>query len=300
MEEFVKIVEVGPRDGLQNENSFVATGDKISFINILSSAGFSEIETTSFVNPVVIPQLSDAVDVLKNITRSPSTVYSCLVPNIKGLKNAFLTPFQKAVFFVAASETFNKKNVNMSINDSFSKFKEMTNICKENNWLIRGSISTAFVCPFEGKVPYENVEMVIDRFLDLGINELTLCDTVGVVSPKETEGLIKHLEKKYPLSMFSLHLHNTKGVAIASVYKALELGIRTFETSVGGLGGCPNAPSASGNLATEEVVYLFERSGVKTGINLDMLIKASIFIEDKIGKRLNYPLLCHYRATSLK
>ncbi|GAB4434555.1 MAG: hydroxymethylglutaryl-CoA lyase [bacterium] len=292
----VKIIEVGPRDGLQNEQVFVPTEAKIEFINLLAEAGFSEIETTSFVNPKTIPQLSDAKEVLNGIKRRPQTAYSCLIPNLKGLKNAFSVPFQKAVFFVAASETFNKKNVNMSIAESFEMFKEMTKVCSDNGWAIRGSISTAFVCPFEGSVEYDNVARVIDNFMELGVKELSLCDTIGIVSPKEVEGLLYYLEKRYSLIDFSLHLHNTKGCAIASVYKGYELGIRTFETSVGGLGGCPNAPGAAGNLATEEVVYLFERTGVKTDIDFEKLLKAAFFIESRLGKFLSSSLLNYHRC----
>lgn len=297
---FVKIIEVGPRDGLQNELTFVSTEAKIEFINILSEAGFCEIETTSFVNPKNIPQLADAKDVLQGIKRHNGIAYSCLTPNLKGLKNAFSVPFQKAVFFVAASETFNKKNVNMTIKESFDMFKDMAKVCADNSWSVRGSISTAFVCPFEGNVKNDSVARVIDGFISLGINEMSLCDTIGVVSPKEVENLLRYLERKYPLSIFSLHLHNTKGCAIASVYKAYELGIRAFETSVGGLGGCPNAPGAAGNLATEEVVYLFERMGVKTNINFGKLLEAAFFIEAKLGKFLASSLLNYHRCVDKK
>ncbi len=297
-DEFVKIVEVGPRDGLQNESVFVPTEAKIEFINLLSEAGFTEIETTSFVNPKHIPQLADAKEVLKGIKRTEKSTYSCLVPNTKGLKNALHVPFQKAVFFVAASETFNKKNVNMTVEESFTMFKEMAKICYERGWTIKGSLSTAFVCPFEGNISPERVIKVVDKFLDLGIKEISLCDTFGVITPLELERLLVELEKRYPFSLFSLHLHNTMGCAMAAVYRGYEMGIRTFETSVGGLGGCPNAPGAAGNLATEGVVYLFERMGIKTGIDLDKLLSAAFFIEGKVGRLLSSPLLNFYRCKS--
>lgn len=292
----VKIIEVGPRDGLQNEAVFVPTEAKIKFINLLSSAGFEEIETTSFVNPNAIPQLADAEDVLNGIERNEKTIFSCLVPNLRGLERAFPLPFQKAVFFVGASETFNKKNVNMSVAQSFKLFREMAKVCKERGWGMRGSISTAFVCPYEGEVKWESVAKVIDQFLSLEIYEISLCDTIGVVSPKEVEGLLLHLEKRYPLKLFSLHLHDTMGCALASLYKGYEIGIRTFETSVGGLGGCPYAPGASGNLASEVAVYLFERLGVDTGIDLNRLVKAGFFIEERLGKLLPSPILNYYRC----
>lgn len=293
----LKIIEVGPRDGLQNVPNFVSTEDKIEFINLLSEAGFYEIETSSFVNPKYIPQLADAVDVFRGIKRNHATIYSCLVPNINGLKNAFKVRFEKAVFFVAASETFNRKNVNMSVDESLQKFKEMAKICKENNWAIRGSISTAFVCPFEGTVSPEKVAKIIDVFLSLDVQEISLCDTFGVITPKDVERLLGYLVKRYKLSDFSLHLHNTMGLAMASVYKGFEMGIRCFEASVGGLGGCPNAPGAAGNLATEELVYFFEQMGFKTNVNIDKLIKAAFFIESKLGRPLTSPLINYYRCS---
>lgn len=300
MNEVVKIIEVGPRDGLQNETTFVSTEAKIEFINLLSEAGFYEIETTSFVNPKNIPQLADAVDVLNGVNRNKGTVYSCLIPNLTGLKNAFKVPFQKAVFFVAASESFNKKNVNMSVDESLQKFNDMAKICKENGWSIRGSISTAFVCPFEGAVSPEKVAKIIDVFFNLGVKEISLCDTFGVVTPKQVEKLLIFLSKLYPLSCFSLHLHNTMGIAIASIYKGFEMGIRCFEASVGGLGGCPNAPGAAGNLATEELVYLFEKMGVKTNLNFNKIIQAAFFIESMLGRHLSAPLINYYRCSDKK
>lgn len=300
MNETVKIIEVGPRDGLQNEPTFVSTEAKIEFINLLSEAGFYEIETTSFVNPKNIPQLADSIDVFNGINKNKGTVYSCLVPNLTGLKNAFKVPFQKAVFFVGASESFNKKNVNMTVDESLQKFEEMAKICKENGWSMRGSISTAFVCPFEGAVAPEKVAKIIDVFLNLGIKEISLCDTVGVITPKEVERLLLYLSKLYPLSSFSLHLHNTMGIASASIYKGYEMGIRCFEASVGGLGGCPNAPGAAGNLATEELVYLFEKMGIRTNLKFDKIIQAAFFIESKLGRHLCAPLINYYRCSDKK
>ncbi len=293
MKNSVKIIEVGPRDGLQNEKLLVPSELKIKFIRLLIQAGIKELEITSFVSPKVIPQLADAKDVLEGIKDVRDVEISVLIPNLNGLKRALDTSFTKAVFFVAASESFNQKNLNSSIENSLSQFKNMKKICDEKGIKIKASLSTAFECPFEGAIEPEKVAKVVDKIKNIGIEEITLCDTMGVVAPPEVEKLLTYLEKRFDIKSFGLHIHNTMGCAIASVYKGYEMGIRKFESSAGGLGGCPNSPGAAGNLSTEDVVYLFHRAGVETGINLTNLIKASKFIESLLNKNLTSRVLCY-------
>lgn len=294
--EDVVIVEVGPRDGLQNECFFVPTEDKIKYINLLVSAGIKELEITSFVNPRVIPQLSDAEVLLNSIKKETGVIYSALVPNVNGLKRALKTEMDKVVVFISASESFNKKNLNATIKESLKNISEIKKECDFYKIPVKASISTCFECPYEGKISPKKVDLIVSKLKHLGISEIVLCDTMGVCTPLEVQLLLGFLSENYNIKDFSLHIHNTMGIAIAGVYKGFEMGIRKFETSAGGLGGCPNAPGAAGNLPTEEVVYLFERMGIKTGIDLDKVMEASRFIEKILNKNLTSRILCYKKS----
>lgn len=294
--EDISIVEVGPRDGLQNECFFVPTKDKITFINLLISAGIKEFEITSFVSSKVIPQLSDAEVVLNSLKKHEGVVYSALIPNLSGLKRALKTELDKAVVFIATSESFNKKNLNASIKESLRNISDIKKECDFYNIPVKASVSTCFECPYEGKITPNKVEYVVAHLFSMGISDIVICDTMGVTTPLEIQLLLGHLSEKYDIRNFSLHIHNTLGIASACVYKGFEMGIRKFETSSGGLGGCPNAPGAAGNLPTEEVVYLFERMGIKTGIDLDKVVEASRFMERILNKNLTSRILCYKKS----
>lgn len=292
----VLIIEVGPRDGLQNECFFVPTKDKIEYIKLLVSSGIKELEVTSFVNPRIIPQLSDADELLRDIKKETGVLYSALIPNMSGLKRALKTEMNKAVVLISASETFNRKNLNATIKESLKNISEIKKECDFYNIPVKASISTCFECPFEGKISPQQVDYIVDNLKNIGISEITLCDTVGVCTPLEVQLLLSYLKDRHNIKNFTLHLHNTMGLAIAGVFKGFELGIRKFETSAGGLGGCTNAPGAAGNLPTEEVVFLFERMGIKTGIDLAKVIEASRFIEKILNKNLSSRILSYFKG----
>lgn len=281
----VHIVDVAPRDGLQNEKKIIPTYAKIRFVEMLVDAGIDELEVTSFVSTKTIPQLADAEEVFKKIKKKEGIIYSCLVPTVKGLERALSVGVKKVVFFIGASETFNLKNLNSTIEDSLKNFKKMKEICDENKITIKASISTCFECPFTGRVMPSQVIKIIDRLAEMDITEFVICDTVGVATPPEVEKLIWEIQKNYDLKNFSLHMHDTYDLAVACVYKAFEMGIRRFETSAGGLGGCPNAPGARGNLATEVLYHLFERMGVHTRINKKKFYEAIDFISNYLPDR---------------
>ena len=287
MKEKIKITEVGPRDGLQNESKVISTEDKSRFINLLIDAGLKNIEATSFVKADKIPQLSDATELSKQINfQNAEIAYSALTPNLKGYEVAIQSGFKEVAIFGAASESFTKKNINRTIEESLSGFKELTDRAQKDGIKVRGYISTVVACPYEGKILPEVVNSVVLRMQDLGVYEISLGETIGVAVPSEVELLLNILLKKNNASFFAGHFHDTYGMAIANVSKSLEMGLRSFDSSAGGLGGCPYAKAASGNLATEDLVYFLDRSNFETGVNLDLLVKASQFMELKLDKPL--------------
>ena len=287
----VKIIEVGPRDGLQNEKEIISTKDKIKFIELLADSGLKNIEVTSFVSPKAIPQLADAEDVvsgLKNCRGLPwqALKLSCLVPNIKGLDRAIASDIKRIAVFTAASETFNKKNINMTIKESVATYNDVIKIALTKGMTVRAYISTCFYCPYEGKIKKEKVLEVTNSLIDLGVDEVSLGDTIGAAVPKDVLETVNLLLKEVPKEKIALHFHDTYGTALANVMAGLELGITTFDSSAGGLGGCPYAPGAAGNLATEDLVYLLNQSGIKTGVDLNKLVEASKFMQDILKRKL--------------
>lgn len=279
----VTVVEVGPRDGLQNEKSVIATADKITFINLLADAGFSRIEATSFVSPKAIPQLADATEVMAGITPRPGLRYSALVPNAKGMERALAAGLREIAVFTAASETFTQHNINTSIAGSIENFRPVLALAREAGAQARGYISTAFGCPYEGAIAPEAVRRVAASLLDIGVTELSIGDTIGVATPGQVVDVIETLLPLTGIERLAMHFHDTRGTALANVLTALELGVTIFDSAAGGLGGCPYAPGASGNLASEDLLYLLHGLGIETGIDLEKVVAASAFLAQARG-----------------
>ncbi|MED0658131.1 hydroxymethylglutaryl-CoA lyase [Anoxybacillus ayderensis] len=286
----VTVKEVGPRDGLQNEPTFIQTEDKISWINQLSKTGLTYIEVTSFVHPKWIPQLADAYEVASRIERVEGVTYAALVPNKKGLEGALAANMDEVAVFMSASETHNRKNINKSIEETYPVLKEVIDEAKRENKTVRGYVSTVFGCPYEGKVSIERVISVSERLFELGIDELSLGDTIGVANPVQVQRTLEQILKRFPAEKIALHFHNTRGMALANVFASLQMGITIFDSSLGGLGGCPYAPGASGNLATDDLVYMLTQMGIECGVQLEPLTEAARWIEEKIGR----PLTSHH------
>lgn len=282
----VHIREVGPRDGLQNESNFIQTEDKIEWINLLSASGLNYIEVTSFVNPTWIPALSDAELVAKQIKKFSEVTYAVLVPNMKGLTRALESQLDEVSVFISASETHNKKNINKTITETETVLSEVVRESIANNKTVRGYISTVFGCPYEGNVEIEKIIRLSDSLFEMGIDELSLGDTIGVANPLQVNFVLEELLKRYPADKIAMHFHNTRGTAMANVLASLEMGITKFDSSIGGLGGCPYAPGASGNLATDDLNYMLTSMGIETSINADKLHSAALFIQDKMNKPL--------------
>jgi hydroxymethylglutaryl-CoA lyase len=282
----VTIKEVGPRDGLQNEPNEVPTQDKIAWINKLSEAGYPYIEFSSFVHPKWIPQLKDAKEVAASIKRKPGITYAALVPNMKGLEGALETNVDEVSVFMSASETHNKKNINKTIEETYPVLQEVVNEAKQAGKSVRGYLSTVFGCPYEGKIPVDQVIEVSKHLLDMGIDELSLGDTIGVANPKQVDGVLERLKKELSFDEIAMHFHNTRGMALANVLVSLNHGITSFDGSLGGLGGCPYAKGASGNLATDDLVHMLHQMNIGTGLNEAKLEEAAVFIQSKLEKRL--------------
>ena len=280
----VRVVEVGPRDGLQNERGWIATADKIAYIDLLSAAGFSMVEATSFVSPKAVPQLADAADVMTSIARRDGTTYLVLTPNLRGYERAIEAGSRAVAVFTAASETFARRNINASIAESLANFRPVTEAARRDGVWVRGYISMAFGCPFEGAVPPEKVLEVAGQLLDLGCDEICVGDTIGVATPREVEAVLVPLLREVPAEKLAVHYHDTRGTALANVLISLQLGISIVDAASGGLGGCPFAPGAAGNLATEDLLYLLHGMGIETGIDLDQIVAASRFILGKLGR----------------
>ncbi len=292
----VKIVEVGPRDGLQNEKVIIPTQAKIDYITALGDAGLRVIEAGAFVHPKWVPQMADTADVYRNIPKDPGMEYPVLVPNMKGLERAIETGVTSIAIFTAASETFNKRNINMSIDESFENYAPVAARARAEEMRVRGYVSTAMGCPYEGEVPPEKVLEVSARLLDLGCYEVSVGDTIGVGTPLQVQGVIGILLQVIPPSKLAMHFHDTRGTALANTLAALEMGISTFDASAGGLGGCPYAPGASGNMATEDLVYLLEGMAIDSGVDLKKLVEAS----SVIAPYLDHPLPGRYLQACTK
>lgn len=270
----VEIIEVGPRDGLQNEPSLVPLQAKLELIEALAEAGIKHIEAGSFVSPKWVPQMAESTTVLQQITRQPGVIYSALTPNLQGFSNALEANVDEVAIFTAASESFTRKNINCSIQESIERFIPLIEQAKSHNLRVRAYLSCIAGCPYEGNISPEKVREVTANLLDLGCYEVSLGDTIGVGRPHETKRLLEFLLGEFSPGQLALHFHDTYGQALANTYVALELGFRRFDSSVAGLGGCPYAKGASGNVATEDMVYMLQGSGLETGIDLPRLIQA--------------------------
>ncbi|HEY8183352.1 MAG TPA: hydroxymethylglutaryl-CoA lyase [Thermoanaerobaculia bacterium] len=286
----VNVVEVGPRDGLQNEKVTIPTEAKIEYITALADSGLKVIEAGAFVSPKWVPQMADTAEVYREIPKDPGIDFPVLVPNMKGLERAIEVGVKSIAIFTAASDTFNKRNINMTIDESFVNYAPVTARARAEGMRVRAYISTAFGCPYEGDVPPEKVLEVSARLLDLGCYEVSVGDTIGVGTPMQVQGVVGMLLQVIPASKLAMHFHDTRGTALANTLAALEMGIATFDASSGGLGGCPFAPGASGNLATEDLIYMLDHMGIETGVALDRLVAASSIV----GPYLDHPLPGRY------
>lgn len=291
----VRIVEVGPRDGLQNEKAIIPTEQKIQYIHMLADAGLPVVETTSFVSPRAIPQLSDASEVMAKLQRKPSTSYPVLVPNVKGMERALASGVQAIAVFTAASESFTQHNIHASIAESLANFRPVIAMAQQEHITVRGYISTVFGCPYEGTVKPDNVLHVAQALLELGADELSLGDTIGVATPTQVTDIVGLLveEGEIPIKQLAVHFHDTRGTALANVLIALQCGITVVDSSAGGLGGCPYAPGAAGNVATEDVLYMLHGMGISTGVDLEKVVAATTFIQPLLG---HSPTSKYYQA----
>jgi hydroxymethylglutaryl-CoA lyase len=291
----VRIVEVGPRDGLQNEKALVPTEQKLQFIMMLADAGLPIIEATSFVSPRAIPQLSDAAAVMAALPHFGRTSYPVLVPNIKGMERALAAGVRSIAVFTAASESFTRHNINATIAESLQHFRPVVALAQQEGIPVRGYISTVFGCPYEGEVKPQQVLAVGHALLEMGIEELSLGDTIGVATPNQVVAVLNLLmgEGGIPVARLAVHFHDTRGTALANVLMALQLGVTIIDSSAGGLGGCPYAPGAAGNLATEDLLYMLHGMGIHTGVDLDKVVAATSFIAPFLG---HVPTSKYYQA----
>lgn len=279
----VKIIEVGPRDGLQNELQTIPADIKIELVNRLSQAGFTNVEAASFVSPKWVPQMATSTEVMAGITRRPATIYSALVPNMKGFDAALAAGVDEVVIFAAASEAFSQKNINCSIAESIERFAGIARAAKSNNMRLRGALSCAFGCPYQGEVSVDSVADVVRRLRDLGCNEIDIADTIGVATPRHVQTVMQRAATEFPIEKLSGHFHDTYGQALANIYASLEVGFTIYHASVAGLGGCPYAKGATGNVATEDVLYMMRGLGIETGIDFDAVVEAGQFISRYLG-----------------
>ncbi|MBO9492173.1 hydroxymethylglutaryl-CoA lyase [Endozoicomonas sp. G2_1] len=294
--EFVNIVEVGPRDGLQNEQEPISAEDKISLVNQLSDAGLKKIEAGSFVSPKWVPQMATSTDVFAGIRRQTGVSYTCLTPNMKGFEAALAAGVDEVAVFGAASEQFSQKNINCSIDESIERFIPLIESAKKANLPVRGYVSCVVGCPYQGDIEPEQVAAVAKRLLDLGCYEISLGDTIGVGTPASVAKMLQAVTALVPREKLAVHFHDTYGQALANIYSALQFGINTIDAAVAGLGGCPYAKGASGNVATEDVVYLLNGLDIKHDVNFDLLLETGWFISDKLGKDPVSKVSLAYRA----
>lgn len=296
----IKIVEVGPRDGLQNEKSILSTEDKFKFISLLCDAGLRTIEVTSFVKAPAIPQMADAIELytkVKNELGDQGVGFPCLVPNMKGYETAKNLGVKEIALFTATSDSFTKKNINATVDESFERMKEVADAAKRDGIMVRGYVSTAFGCPYEGTMDVKKLISVTKRLFDLGVYEVSVGDTIGVATPMQVRNYIRALKSEFLIGKIAMHLHDTRGMAPTNIYVSLEEGITTFDSSAGGLGGCPYAKGATGNVATEDVWYLLHSQGLETGIDIKKLSEASQFILSKVNRQTESKFLKAYFNT---
>jgi hydroxymethylglutaryl-CoA lyase len=289
-------MEVGPRDGLQNEKAVVETSAKLSFIEGLVAAGLSRVEITAFVNPRWIPPLADHAEVARGVPRAEGVTYAALTPNLRGYEGAAAADLHEVAFFLAATDGHNKKNINATTEEALQRYVETAARAKEDARPFRAYISCAFGCPYEGEVAFSKVTRVAAAMFELGAYEVSIGDTIGVGTPKQCYDLMRALDSEVPLSKVALHLHDTRGTALSNVVAGLEAGVRSFDSSAGGLGGCPYAPGASGNLATEDLVYMLHGMGIETGVDLEKLCDVSLAMEKVLGRALPSKVLAAERA----
>ncbi|MDT6963506.1 MULTISPECIES: hydroxymethylglutaryl-CoA lyase [unclassified Cupriavidus] len=300
--QYVKIVEVGPRDGLQNEKAMVPADVKVALINQLTDAGFVNIEAASFVSPKWVPQMADGAEVMARIARRPGTLYSVLTPNMKGFEGAVAAGADEVVIFGAASEAFSQKNINCSIAESIARFEPVAAAAKEAGIRLRGSISCSLGCPYQGEVPVSAVVDVVRRMRELGCDEIDIADTIGVGTPVRVQEVMRAASAEFAMDRLSGHFHDTYGQALSNILASLEVGIGIFHASVAGLGGCPYAKGATGNVATEDVLYMLHGMGLHTGIDLEAVVRAGDFISQAIGRanssRVGKALLTKWAAAA--
>lgn len=287
----VSIVEVGPRDGLQNESKILSNEQRFSFIKHLACSGMKRIEVGAFVSPKWVPQMAGSAELITELYRRkaefPRDVrFSALVPNVKGMESALETPIDEVAIFGACSESFSKKNINCTIEESLERFKQVTAMAKKHKRKVRGYLSVAFGCPYEGPVAEARVVELAARYEKLGVYEVVIGDTIGVANPAQVKSLLAKLKRKVALRKLAMHFHDTRGTALANVMASLSGGVRIFDASFGGLGGCPYARGASGNLATEDLIYMLHGMGFKTGVDLEKLLGYTREMQDQIGHKL--------------
>ena len=283
--EFVKLVEVGPRDGLQNEKETIAANVKVALVDRLTAAGFPNIEAASFVSPKWVPQMATSTEVMARIQRRPGVIYSALVPNMKGFEAALAAKADEVVIFGAASEAFSQKNINCSIEESIARFADVAAAAKQHGLRLRGSVSCSLGCPYQGEVSPQAVADVVRRMRDLGCDEIDIADTIGVGTAGRVKQVFEQVAREFPLAQLAGHFHDTYGQALANILAALEVGVSIFHASVAGLGGCPYAKGATGNVSTEDVLYMLHGLGIRTGIDLDAVVDAGQFISSHLGRK---------------
>jgi len=283
--EKVKIIEVGPRDGLQNEQQTISAAVKIELVDRLTAAGFVNVEAASFVSPKWVPQMATSSEVMQGITRKPGVLYSALTPNMKGFEDALAAGVDEVVIFGAASEAFSQKNINCSIAESIARFAPVAAAAKQHGKRLRAAVSCAFGCPYQGEVSLASVADVVARLRDLGCDEIDIADTIGVATPNRVAPVMAAAAREFRIDGLSGHFHDTYGQALANIYASLEAGITIYHASVAGLGGCPYAKGATGNVATEDVLYMMQGLGIATGIDLDLVVDAGQFISQHLGRK---------------
>ena len=281
----VRMVEVGPRDGLQNEPGKISTAVKVELVNRLAQAGLKTIEAASFVSPKWVPQMADSAELMRQIQRYPGVTYTALTPNLKGFENALACGVDEVAIFAAASEQFSQKNINCSVAESLRRFEPIMMAAKAQGIKVRGYISCVLGCPYQGEVPVSAVVQVAKQLVSMGCYEVSLGDTIGVGTPRKTQRMVEAVAKEVAIEQLAVHCHDTYGQALANIYAALELGIAVIDSSVAGLGGCPYAKGASGNVASEDVLYMLNGLGIDTGVDLESLIAAGQFIMQALGRR---------------
>jgi len=287
----VKLVEVGARDGLQNEKQILSPAIKVDLINKLSKAGFTNIEAGAFVSPKWVPQMANSTEVMQKITRQPGVIYSALTPNLRGFEAAMAANTHEVVIFGSASESFAKNNINCSIEESLARFKPVADAAKKHGVRLRGSISCAFDCPTEGRTPLQNVINVVRRMRDLGCDEIDIADTTGKATPDQVREVMQHAAQEFPINQLSGHFHDTYGRALDNIQASMEVGIHIFHSSVAGLGGCPYAKGATGNVATEDVLTLMQEQDIETGVDMNKVVDAGQFISNELKRPYSVPVV---------